>query len=208
MSGPFVCPFSIQVQPGALRFDTTLMFSFNPLKGAMWNNYTIAWMVIPFNSSSTVVQTGTLVYTSQLGFSRPQSLNGNIVAPGITTKINVENQTNLVNKGATYDFTAPTPYTDDPSAVVANNNTTAIQPISVGFFDPSGTVYTPALLFKDVPVDSSVVAEFTPILRCYASSQYQERQFIKGNVQGYIHWEQDLTKDFQTGEYSLTLVPS
>lgn len=52
---------------------------------------------------------------------------------------------------------------------------------------------------------SNVTAQFTPVLRLYAYSNYQETQIIKGAIQSSVLWSQNLAQlDNQTTNYVIT----
>ncbi|GJJ06264.1 hypothetical protein Clacol_000455 [Clathrus columnatus] len=78
--------------------------------------------------------------------------------------------------------------------IQAWNKTTVNQSFGIGF--NTGDSYPPAtaLYFNGVGSGYNVTAQFTPFLRAYIISDYQENQILRGAIQSPSIWGRDLTE--------------
>ncbi|KIK40136.1 hypothetical protein CY34DRAFT_284714 [Suillus luteus UH-Slu-Lm8-n1] len=90
----------------------------------------------------------------------------------------------------------------------AANNTGTVQDFAIGFMNGRDLMPTPALYFTDVGDGSHVTAEFTPILRAYITSDYQETAILRGAIDTPAIWEQDLAALSDSTTWNLTRGPS
>ncbi|KAG2072240.1 hypothetical protein BDR04DRAFT_1096814 [Suillus decipiens] len=153
---------------------------------------------VSFDEISTFGETGPYrahaTYTSQLAFSKPQVVDGNIIDAETSVKINDSEKTSLTEANDVYHFSSPQAGT--PGVLQAVNNTGAVQDIAVGLDG------------------SHVTARFTPVLRAYITSDYQETAIIRGAIDTPAIWSQNLAglaesttwtlkRDLATGHYTL-----
>jgi hypothetical protein len=133
-------------------------------------------------------------------FARAQVTSGNFVSPGTYTKIDLHQTTSLKDgeEDGEYFFTAPTAITEND--VRATNTTSNRQTLAIGFLNNNEP--NPVLVFQNVGKGNSVEAEFTPTLKIYATSDYQENEILRADVQTQ---EPIWTKNIATLDTSTTL---
>jgi hypothetical protein len=210
MSRPFIR--NLTFQSNNLGKDATIMLALinGDLKGLYEDFFPIVWKVSTFGKEGAYRAQAT--YTNQLAFSKAQVVNGNLISAGTCVKINDSEKTTLTQANDVYHFSAPQAGTS--GILQAENKTGAVQDIAVGFMNKGDLMPTPALYFNDVGDGSSVKAQFTPILRVYVTSDYQETAILRGAIDTPAIWTQDLAalaesttwtlkRDMATGHYSI-----
>ncbi|KAG1724090.1 uncharacterized protein EDB91DRAFT_1171505 [Suillus paluster] len=192
--------------------EVTLLLTFDgDMKGLYQDFFPIVWKVSKFGKAGPYRMRAT--YTSQLAFSIPQVVAGNIVDAETSVKINVGEQTTLTDVNDVYHFSPPTAGT--PDILQAVNKTGAVQDMAIGFMNPGDLMPKPALFFHEVGDGSNVTAKFTPTLRLYITSDYQETEILRGAIDTPAIWSRDLSalsestiwnlsRDPATGRYSIT----
>lgn len=187
-----------------------LTFETNHIEGIYADVFPIVWKVSKFGKTGSY--SARVTYTSQLAFSKPQVVNGNIIDAETCVKINDGEKTNLTVANGVHHFSPPQPAT--PGVLQAVNNTGIIQDLAVGFMTPGDLMPKPVLYFNGVGDGSHVTARFTPILHAYITSDYEKTSIIRGAIDTPAIWTQDLsalpestiwtlTRDTVTGRYSL-----
>ncbi|KAG2072241.1 hypothetical protein BDR04DRAFT_1230596 [Suillus decipiens] len=202
---------NLTFQSNDLGRETTLMFTFDAdMQGLYEDVFPVVWKVSRFGRTGTYKAHAT--YTSQLAFSKPQVVDGNIIDAKTSVKINDSEKTSLTKANDVYHFSSPQSGT--PGVLQAVNNTGAVQDIAVGFMSPGDSMPKPALYFHGVGNGSHATARFTPVLRAYIMSEYEETAIIRGAVETPAIWLQDLAglaesttwtlkRDAATGRYTL-----
>ncbi|KAG2339415.1 hypothetical protein BDR05DRAFT_891829, partial [Suillus weaverae] len=152
----------------------------------------------PFRAQAT--------YTSQLAFSIPQVENGNIIDAETCVKINDSEKTTLTEANNVYSFSAPQAGT--AGVLQAVNSTGDVQDIAVGFMSKGQLMPTPALYFNGVGDGSHVSAKFTPVLRAYITSDYQETAIIRGAIDTPAIWTRNLAELAPSTTWNLTRDPA
>ncbi|KAJ8590406.1 hypothetical protein M405DRAFT_881076 [Rhizopogon salebrosus TDB-379] len=186
MSNPYVRNLTFQVKD--LGKETTLLLTFDSDMHDIYKTFwPVVWKVTTFGKSGSYMMHVT--YTSQLAFSTLQVENGNTVDASTCVQIK------------------------DPQPGVggymqAVNETGKIQDIALGFMTPGNLMPQPALYFKDVGDGSHVVAKFTPKLRAYITSDYQESQILDVAILSDVIWEEDLDGLSQSTTWSLERDPA
>jgi hypothetical protein len=202
---------NITVQTRDIGTNVTLLFTFQPPTPGLFKDFIpLAWRVAKLAAKGN--QTALVTYVNQLIFTRAQVTSGNFVSSGSWTNIDLKQATNLkADDQGTFFFDDPTPIPENN--IRCTNKTKARQNISTGFNNNNQP--NSVLVFKDVGNNSSVQVEFTPVLKIYISSDYQETEILRGNIQNEDPlWSQNiaglgesttltLTKDAETGEYKL-----
>ncbi|KAG1813776.1 hypothetical protein EV424DRAFT_1415529 [Suillus variegatus] len=206
------------------------MLAWSPnVEGLYEDVFPIAWKVSKFGKSGPYRATAT--YTAQLAFSRAQVADGKVISAATSVNINNGEKTILTEANEVYHFS--TPQAGTSGILQAQNHTGSIQEIAVGFVNKGDFIPTPVLYFSDVgyvifPVfllqsvhsikcreGSHVTAKFTPVLRAYITSDYEETSILRGQVDTPAIWSQDLTglaqnttwnlsRDANTGRYTIT----
>ncbi|KAG2072238.1 hypothetical protein BDR04DRAFT_415729 [Suillus decipiens] len=179
-------------QSNDLGKETTIMLTFDAdMKGLYEDFFPVVWMVSKFGKTGTYDLQAT--YTSQLAFSRPQVDDGGykITEAAVSVKINVGEKTSLTESNDIYYFSTPQPGT--PDVLQAVNNTGAIQDIALGFISQGDLVPQSVLCFSGVGDGRQATAQFTPVLRLYITSDYQENAIIRSAITPPAIWSQDLT---------------
>ncbi|KAG1759462.1 hypothetical protein EDD22DRAFT_141591 [Suillus occidentalis] len=203
---------NLTFQSNDLGKEASLMLTFDAdMDGLYEESFPVVWKVAKFGKSGPYRANAT--YTSQLAFSKPQVVDGNIIDAETCVKINVGEKTFLTEANEVYHFSAPA--AGASGTLQAVNNTGAIQDIAVGFMTKGDLMPKPALYFTDVGDGSNVTARFTPVLRAYITSDYQETAIIRGAIDTPAIWTQDLAalsqsttwtlaRDPATGRYTMT----
>ncbi|KAG8854915.1 hypothetical protein FRB91_002975 [Serendipita sp. 411] len=215
MSTQFTRTLNI-INGGDLPDDTTLLLTFQPIEGLYKDTFPVCWRVGTFaaNSPGSMVVT----YKNQLAFTRPQVLDGNIVTGSTWQDINVGQKTTLnKDSNGVYSFNGVSAGED--GYLIAVNNCGDIEEMSIGFETTPGMPPSQVLYFSNIGQGSSVTTQFTPVLSAYVTSQYQQTQILRGEIQTGEIWKQDLSplketttlifsRDNATGQYSLTIAGS
>ncbi|KAG2356354.1 hypothetical protein BDR07DRAFT_1339882 [Suillus spraguei] len=202
---------NLTFQSNDLGKEATIMLTFDAdMKGLYEDFFPVVWKVSKFGQTGPYRAHAT--YTSQLAFSKPQVVDGNIIDAETSVKINVSEKTSLTEASEVYHFSSPE--SGIAGVLQAVNNTGAIQDIAVGFMTPGDLMPKPALYFNGVGDGSHVTAQFTPVLRAYITSDYEETAIIRGAIDTPAIWSQDLAglaesttwtlkRDLATGRYTL-----
>ncbi|KAG1846404.1 hypothetical protein DFJ58DRAFT_799177 [Suillus subalutaceus] len=180
------------------------------MEGLYEDFFPVVWKVSKFGKTGPYRAHAT--YTSQLAFSKPQVVDGNIIDAETCVKINDSEKTTLTEANDVYHFSPP--HAGVSGVLQAVNSTGAIQDIAVGFMSPGDLMPKPALYFNGVGDGSHVTARFTPVLRAYITSDYQETAIIRGAIDTPAIWSQDLAgladsttwtlkRDAATGHYTM-----
>ncbi|KAG1864412.1 hypothetical protein F4604DRAFT_1928864 [Suillus subluteus] len=167
MSRPFIR--NLTFQSNDLSKEATIMLALingnlkGPLRGLLPDSL----------EGQHIREDGRATYTNQLAFSKTQVVNGNVISAGTCVKINP-------------------PQAGTSGVLQAVNKTGAVQDLAVGFLNKGDLMPTPALYFNEVGDESSVKAQFTPILRVYITSDFQETAILRGAIDTPAIWTQDL----------------
>ncbi|KAG2125971.1 hypothetical protein DEU56DRAFT_823540 [Suillus clintonianus] len=195
MSHAFVRNLTFQAND--LGKEVTLMLTFDGnMEGLYEDFFPVVWKVSTFGKTGPYRAHAT--YTSQLAFSKPQVVDGNIIDAETCVKINDSEKTSLTESNNVFHFSPPQAGTS--GILQAVNNTGAIQDIAVEL-----------TAHRD---GSHVTAEFTPVLRAYITSDYQETAILRGAIDTPAVWSQNLaglkesttwtlTRDLASGRYSI-----
>ncbi|KAG0701096.1 hypothetical protein DFH29DRAFT_982833 [Suillus ampliporus] len=149
-----------------------------------------------------------------LAFSKAQVVNGNIVDAATCVQIQPSEKTTLTEDNDVFQFSNPQKGVD--GYLQAWNKTGLTQDMAIRRWVcrlplsslPGHSQYTT----RD---GSNVTAEFTPILRAYITSDYQETAVLQGAIETPVIWEQNLgaptenttwnlKRDPSTGHYKIT----
>ncbi|KAG2747894.1 hypothetical protein P692DRAFT_20834462 [Suillus brevipes Sb2] len=196
---------NLTFQSNDLGKEATLMLTFDAQMDGLYEEFLpVVWKVSKFGKSGPYRANAT--YTSQLAFSKPQVVDGNIIDAETCVKVNVGEKTTLTEANEVYHFSSP--IKGASNALQAVNNTGAIQDIAVGFMTKGDLMPKPALYFTDVGDGSHVTARFTPILRAYITSDYQETAIIRGAIDTPAVWMEDLASLPQSTTWNLTRDPA
>ncbi|KAG1799899.1 uncharacterized protein HD556DRAFT_1345730 [Suillus plorans] len=207
---PFVK--NLTFQSNDLGKEVTIMLAWSPnVEGLYEDVFPIVWKVSKFGKSGPYRATAT--YTAQLAFARAQVESGKVISAATSVNINNSEKTILTEANDVYHFSPPQAGT--AGILQAQNHTGSIQEIAVGFVNKGDFMPTPVLFFSDVGDGSRVTAKFTPVLRAYITSDYEETSILRGQVDTPAIWSQDLTglaqnttwnlsRDANTGRYTIT----
>ncbi|KAG2037051.1 hypothetical protein BDR03DRAFT_958400 [Suillus americanus] len=195
--------------------DATIMLALvnEDMQGLYEDFFPVVWKVTKFGKTGSYMSQVT--YTNQLAFAKGQVVDGNYITAATSISLNAGQKTTLTGQDDDhYTFSTP-PVAGAPGFVQALNKTGLIQDLAVGFLNKGDFAPTPALYFHDIGDGSQVTAQFTPILRVYITSDYQETAILRGAINTPAIWTQDLTglapnttwnlkRDTLTGRYTLT----
>ncbi|KAG2037052.1 hypothetical protein BDR03DRAFT_958409 [Suillus americanus] len=195
--------------------DATIMLALvnEDMQGLYHDFFPVVWKVTKFGKTGSYMSQVT--YTNQLAFAKGQVVDGNYITAATSISINAGQKTILTGQDDDhYVFSTP-PVAGAPGFVQAMNKTGLIQDLAVGFLNKGDFTPTPALYFHDIGDGSQVTAQFTPILRVYITSDYQETAILRGAIDTPAIWTQDLTglaehtnwnlkRDTLTGRYTLS----
>ncbi|KAG2140619.1 hypothetical protein DEU56DRAFT_286675 [Suillus clintonianus] len=193
--------------------ESTLLLTFGSNMDGIYRDYfPVVWRVTTFGAQGQFMVSAK--YTNQLVFTKPQVQNLQIVGSAATVKIDYGQQTTLTQAGGGYCFGAPEAGADD--YIKALNNTGKNEAMAIGFANDD-YMSTPTLYFGDIGNNSNITAQFTPKLRAYITTYYQEGEILRAEIQAPVIWERDLadldesttwnlTMDANTGNYAITQV--
>ncbi|KIJ38564.1 hypothetical protein M422DRAFT_258676 [Sphaerobolus stellatus SS14] len=194
-----------------LDAPATLVFSFDDqlMKGIYVDYFPTVFRVIPFPAGDH--NSGEISYQNQLVFTSPQIESGVVVRAATYEPIGLGERTVLTLKDGYLDFTPPEAGTE--GVIQALNQTEQRTDIGVGFLKDPRRPST-SLVWREVAHNANVTAEFTPKLRAYVTTDYQENEVLRGAIQTGAIWEENLAKlpsvtswlfkqDTATGEYKL-----
>ncbi|KAG1724084.1 uncharacterized protein EDB91DRAFT_144090 [Suillus paluster] len=210
MSHLFIRNLSFQCND--LGKESTLLLTFDAdMKGLYQDFFPVVWRVSKFGKTGPYRMLAT--YTSQLAFSIPQVVSGNIVDAETCVKINDGEITTLTDVNDVFHFSPPK--AGITGVLQAANKTGAIQDMAIGFMNPGDLMPKPALFFNEVGDGSNVTARFTPVLRAYITSDYQETAILRGAIDTPAIWSKNLAalpestiwnlkRDPANGHYSIT----
>jgi hypothetical protein len=193
MSGPFIRKLNFKSYDLGVKATLVLTFNSDTIPGIYKDVFPTAFKVTSFGEKGGYGFQAT--YKAQLGFTRAQLTGDNKVEPASTyIPINVGEKTKLTKDGSTYSFSTPTDIKPSKQ-IVAQNDTRGRENIGVGFFvgSPENAPST-ILFFKDVGSTSSAQVQFTPILRGYITTDYQETEILRGQVASPVLFNRDLTQ--------------
>jgi len=179
-----------------------LTFDDEKIPGIYKDVFPTAFKVTQFGASGPY--TFSVVYVSKLGFTRAQ-LSGGVVIPASTyTPIGPGEETTLLKSGSVYSFTPPTDLTPPSSQMVARNGTPGREDIGVGFFERPDREPSQILVFEGVGAGSGVQSIFSPILRGYMTSGYQENAVLRGQIFSPVLFMEDLVQLPETTNWRIT----
>ncbi|KAG2037046.1 hypothetical protein BDR03DRAFT_1092153 [Suillus americanus] len=182
--------------------EATIMLTFDAdMEGLYKDFFPVVWKVSTFGQTGSYRARAT--YTSQLAFSKPQVVDGNIIDAETSVKINVSEKTTLTEANDVYHFSPP--QAGASGVLQAVNSTGDVQDIAVGFMSPGDLMPKPALYFNGVGDGSHVTARFTPVLRAYITSDYQETAIIRGAIDTPAIWSHDLAGLAQSTTWTIKL---
>lgn len=169
-----------------------LTFDDNATPGIFKDVFPTAFKVSSFKAKGPYVFTVT--YKADLGFTRAQVSGGTVEPASTYTPIQVGQETTLTKEGSppTYSFSDPNIIEPPTTQMIAMNGTNGLEDIGIGFFERPDREPTQMLVFKDVGTESRVQAEFTPILRAYVTSDYQQNALLKGQISTKPLFKEDL----------------
>ncbi|KAG1846391.1 hypothetical protein DFJ58DRAFT_843470 [Suillus subalutaceus] len=211
MSPPFTRHLTFQSNDLGKEVSIMLALVDENMQSLYKDRFPVVWKVSKFGKSGAYRAQAT--YTNQLAFAKAQLTDGNFISAGTSVKVNVGQKTTLTEANDVFSFSSP--QQGSSGFVQALNNTGAIQDIAVGFLNKGDFMPTPALYFDEVGDGSHVTAQFTPILRVYITSDYQETSIIRGAIETPVIWKQDLSvlaentvwnlkRDGVTGRYTIS----
>ncbi|KAG2128527.1 uncharacterized protein EDB93DRAFT_1184528 [Suillus bovinus] len=207
---PFVR--NLTFQSNNLGKEVTIMLAWSSnLDGLYQDVFPIVWKVIKFGKEGPYKATAT--YTAQFAFSRAQFEAGKVISAATSVSINHGEKTTLTEANEVYHFSPPQAGTY--GTMQAQNCTGTPQGMAIGFVNKGDFMPTPALYFSDVGNNSRVTVKFTPTLRAYVTSDYEETAVLRSQVDTPAIWSQDLTglaqnttwnisRDANTGRYTIT----
>jgi len=174
---------------GLAEIYIVMGFNQDAIKTAKTPFSSTAWRVIPFLTNQAESQTGSGVYTADIGVCKAQITTANIVQPELNKHIDLAKQTDLVMSGDTPSFTPLSPYpTKDGFAV--NNQIPEIVTIGAGLYNAANK-FDVIAAWPAVWNTSTVDIEFTPIISIFASAEYVKSQLLPGHINSLL-WNHNL----------------
>lgn len=184
--------------------ESTLLLTFDSDMPGMYENYfPVAWRVATFGAKD--VHSLVVIYKHQFALTKPQVQHERIIDAATAVEINVDQTTTLTKDGNVFHFS--TPVSGIPGALRVVNNTGETQDIAVGFLSPGEWIPKPALFFSKFESGSEITAQFTPKLRAYITSAYDEAAILRAAIHTSPIWECDLTALDQSTTWKITWDP-
>ncbi|KAG1844490.1 hypothetical protein F4604DRAFT_1979216 [Suillus subluteus] len=199
-----------------LGIDVNLLLTFDDQSiadGLYKSCYPSAFAVRKFGAEGTY--RADVTYRSQLAFTKVTVSNDVIQSASTNVPINVGQSTILTKEGEVYRFSDPKTDSSVPEKnIQCTNNAPFKEDIGVGFIEKEGDAPKTTLVWRDVARGQKLNSEFTPVLRGYIGTDYQENCLIKGQVETDRLFEENLaalddqttwaiTYDFSTGVFSI-----
>lgn len=143
-------------------------------------------------------------YTSQLAFLKTQVEDGSIIDAATCVNINEGEKTILTQDDEeVFHFSEPVPC--EEGFMEAENKTGSVQDLAIGFVSPGELFPTPAHYYNDLGDGSTAVAAtFTPKLRAYITSDYQESAILRSAIHTPCIFEYDLASLAENTTWNLT----
>ncbi|KAG2346540.1 hypothetical protein BDR05DRAFT_997501 [Suillus weaverae] len=180
---------NLTFQSNDLGRNAAIVLTFDAdMEGLYEDFFPVVWKVSMFGKTGLCKAHAT--YTSQLAFSKPQVVDGNIIGAESCVKIDVSEKTTLTEADDVYHFSPP--QAGASGVLQAMNNTGDVQDIAVCFMSEGDSIPTPVLYFNDVRDGSHVTAQFAPVLRAYVTSACQETEIIRNAIEAPAIWSHDL----------------
>jgi len=183
-----------------LGSDVALMLTFDDLATnpkLFTDCFPVCFKVIGFGASGE--NDASITYQSQLAFIKPQVDSNDIVSASIFGKIDPGQETELQisSKGPpeTFKFSTPVTASSKNNLIAVTNKIGQKCEMGVGFITKSGEPSI-SLLFQENSFGSDNVlsAQYTPVLRGYIRSDFQENQVIRAEIKTDALFKEDLNK--------------
>jgi hypothetical protein len=170
--------------------DVTLMCAFEPLKDTAFykDQYPVCWKVIDLNATGQ--GQASVTYTAFTAFFIPQVDRGNIVTAQNAQMCGTGQRVTLKDNDGDHELSEAA--VGVPKYLECLNKVPAAADIGIGFTDKKGENLDPALVWTKVAVGATLKAKFTPVLKIYATADYQETQMIRGEIEYPVIWQGDL----------------
>ncbi|KAG1847631.1 hypothetical protein F4604DRAFT_1935872 [Suillus subluteus] len=192
-----------------LGIDVNLLLTFDDQSiadGLYKSCYPSAFAVRKFGAEGTY--RADVTYRSQLAFTKVTVSNDVIQSASTNVPINVGQSTHFNQGRRSIPFFLP------EKNIQCTNNAPFKEDIGVGFIEKEGDAPKTTLVWRDVARGQKLNSEFTPVLRGYIGTDYQENCLIKGQVETDRLFEENLaalddqttwaiTYDFSTGVFSI-----
>ncbi|QRV90243.1 hypothetical protein RhiJN_18261 [Ceratobasidium sp. AG-Ba] len=176
-----------------LQKDTTVMLMFEPpSSGKLFKDqFPVVWKIITFRAgghAKAVVR-----YSSRLAFGYAQIDDANAVDAAAWVEVKSGDMTSIKADNGLKRFGGVSKR-EDTRLLVCKNNTNQRANLSIGFVKGDGIDqrFDPVLLWTGVGAKSNITAQFTPKLTAYVTREYQESQYLRGEVETEAIWSQDL----------------
>jgi len=196
---------NIHIKSSNLGKEATLLFTFEDIDNfprLYKDQYPVVWKVTTFGAEGNY--DARMTYSHWLAFTRPQLSGDKIIGAATYVSLTTGQKTILTEANGVAHFSEPENAANvTPDLVQAVNKSGKLQEIALGF-RASGSDPTPVLYWNDVGDESNVTAKFTPRLKVYVYSDYQENAVIRGAIQSPAIWTQDISRLGENIELTLT----
>ncbi|KAG2034038.1 hypothetical protein BDR03DRAFT_966049 [Suillus americanus] len=187
----FVKRLTFESNDLGIDVDLLLTFDDQPIADLYKKYYPSAFAVRKFGAEGTF--RADVMYRSQLAFSKVVISHDVIQSASTEVPINVGQSTNLTQQDGVYHFSDPiTDSTVPKKNIQCTNNAPFKEDIGVGFIEKKGDAPKTTLVWRGVGHGQKLNAEFTPVLRGYIGTNYQENSLIKGQVETDRLFEENL----------------
>ncbi|KAG2029946.1 hypothetical protein BDR03DRAFT_975278 [Suillus americanus] len=203
----FVRKLSFESNDLGIDVDLLLTFDDQPIADLYKKYYPSAFAVRKFGAKGPF--RADVIYRSQLAFTKVVISQDVIQSASTEVPINVGESTILTKEAEVYRFSDPKTDSLVPKKnIQCTNNAPFKEDIGVGFIEKKGNAPKTALVWRGVGHGQKLNAEFTPVLRGYIGTDYQENSLIKGQVETDRLFEENLAALDEHTTWAITYDPS
>jgi len=174
--------------------DATLVLTFDQkVDGLFTDKYPVVWKTIKLPKIG--ISTTNVTYRNELGFIKPEVRSDVIERSDVYQFLPPSAKTLLVKKDGRFSFTNPEPGSVGYEVV---NDTDQDADMALGFTEDlhpdqplTPVYYWNADTFEP---DTSIKTQFSPILRAYITTEYEDHEIIRAPISVPLIFEKDLLK--------------
>ncbi|KAG9096237.1 hypothetical protein FS749_008868 [Ceratobasidium sp. UAMH 11750] len=178
-----------------LQKETFLMLMFEPPNTSRLyrDQFPVVWKLVKLTPNLRGHGKATVRYVNRLAFGYTETEDNDLVDP--SAWVDVQSGDVAVITGDTdSQYFGEVSHRTNNDHIICKNRSSARVDLSLGFVagDKVNERFQPTFFWPDVGSGSNVTAEFTPILKAYVTGEYQESQYLRGEVDTDAIWSQDL----------------
>ncbi|KAG9096238.1 hypothetical protein FS749_008869 [Ceratobasidium sp. UAMH 11750] len=184
-----------------LKKEVVLMLMFEPPNTSQLyvDQFPVAWKIIKFRPNKEGTSKATVHYDDRLAFGYSETEDNNIIDPSAWVDVEVGDVATITGDAGCFGKVVHRTNNDH---IICKNRSGARVDISIGFVsgDRVNERFHAVHFWNDVGSGSNVSVEFTPIVKAYVTTDYQESEYLRGDVETEAIWSRNLDElDDETG---------